>query len=90
MLGTMMFLNFDGGHSMHEAMWVGNQLDQSLGLGMGMPGGDPHSYVADYDGFVESFTPAQGQDKLRAAASTAWDATLNHFGQHSHFSQENP
>jgi len=89
MLGTMMFLNYDGGHSMHEAMWVGNQLDQRLGLGMGMPGGDPRTFVADYNGFIESFTPAKGRDKMRAAADTAWNATLNYFAQNSHFSPEN-
>jgi hypothetical protein len=89
LLGTMMFLNFDGGHSMHEAMWVGNQLDSSLDLRMGMPGGDPRSFVADYDSFIESFSPAKGRDQLRAAADKAWDKTLDHFGRHSHYSPEN-
>lgn len=89
LLGTMMFLNYDGGHSMHEAMWVGNQLDRSLDLRMGMPGGDPRTFVADYDRFIESFSPAKGRDQMRAAADRAWHQTLDHFGQHSHFSPEN-
>lgn len=89
LLGTMMFLNYDGGHSMHEALWVGKQLDRSLDLRMGMPGGDPRNFVADYDRFIESFPQAKGRDQLRAAADTAWDKTLDHFGQHSHYSPEN-
>ncbi|KRB99126.1 hypothetical protein ASE26_24510 [Duganella sp. Root198D2] len=89
LLGTMMFLNYDGGHSMHEAMWVGNQLDRSLDLKMDMPGGDPRNFVADYDRFIESFPQAKGRDQLRAAADMAWDKTLDHFGRHSHFSPEN-
>lgn len=89
LLGTMMFLNYDGGHSMHEALWVGNQLDHSLDLRMGMPGGDPRSFVADYEGFIESFTPAKGREQLRAAADTAWSETLDHFEKHSHFSPAN-
>ncbi|QBQ35442.1 hypothetical protein [Pseudoduganella plicata] len=36
LLGTMMFLTHDGGHSMHEAMWVGNQLEQTRGLPLGL------------------------------------------------------
>lgn len=90
LLGTMMFLTHDGGHSMHEAMWVGNQLDQHLGLGMGMPGGDPARYVADYDGFIESFPKEKGRDTMRAAADTAWRVTLDQFGRSSHFSADNP
>lgn len=89
LLGTMMFLTHDGGHSMHEALWVGKQLDRSLDLGMGMPGGDPRNFVADYDSFIESFPKAKGRDQLRSAADTAWDKTLSHFGQHSHYSPEN-
>jgi hypothetical protein len=90
LLGTMMFLTHDGGHSMHEAMWVGNQLDHSLGLGMGMPGGDPARYVANYHGFIESFPPEKGRDTMRAAADTAWRVTLDQFGRSSHFSADNP
>ncbi|GGZ01798.1 hypothetical protein ACFFTM_08685 [Pseudoduganella plicata] len=90
LLGTMMFLTHDGGHSMHEAMWVGNQLDGKLGLGMGMPGGDPAKYVSDYDSFIESFGPENGRDTLRAAADKAWQVTLNQFGRTSHFSADNP
>lgn len=90
LLGTMMFLTHDGGHSMHEAMWVGNQLDQKLQLGMGMPGGDPSRYVADYQGFIESFPAEKGRDTMRAAADTAWRVTLDQFGRTSHFSEDNP
>jgi hypothetical protein len=90
LLGTMMFLTHDGGHSMHEAMWVGNQLDHKLQLGMGMPGGDPSRYVADYQGFIESFPPEKGRDTMRAAADTAWRVTLDQFGRTSHFSEDNP
>ncbi|SFL97977.1 hypothetical protein [Rugamonas rubra] len=50
LLATMMFVNYDGGHSLHSSMWVGNQLDaaplaaqpppaepqQGPGLGLGL------------------------------------------------------
>ncbi len=90
LLGTMMFLTHDGGHSMHEAMWVGNQLDQSLHLGMAMPGGVAANYVADYDQFLGSFPPEKGAATLQAASDTAWQVTLNQFGNTSHFSPDNP
>lgn len=85
LLGTMMFLTHDGGHSMHEAMWVGNQLDQTLKLGMNMPGGAPGDFVADYQGFLGSFPPEKGGAGLQAAMTGAWQQTLDHFGQHSQF-----
>ncbi|WEF32207.1 hypothetical protein [Pseudoduganella chitinolytica] len=90
LLGTMMFLTHDGGHSMHEAMWVGNQLNETLGLDLDLPGGDPARYVANYHDFIESFPPEKGQATLRAAADTAWQVTLNQFGRTSHFSADNP
>lgn len=90
LLGTMMFLTHDGGHSMHEAMWVGNQLNQHLALDLGLPGGDRSQYVADYRGFIDSFPLDQGGDTLREAADMAWQQTLDQFGRTSHFSPQNP
>jgi hypothetical protein len=90
LLGTMMFLTHDGGHSMHEAMWVGNQLDSRLGLGMGMPGGHAPGYVADYQAFMDSFPDGQCKDTMHAASDRAWHETLNHFGTISHHSPDNP
>jgi len=89
LLGTMMFINYDGGHSMHEALWVANHVDQTLNLGIGMPGGDPRTYVADYKQFLDSFPPHKGGDQLRAAADKAWGSTLAHFREHSHYAKEN-
>jgi hypothetical protein len=90
LLGTMMFLTHDGGHSMHEAMWVGNQLEQTRGLPLGMGGGTPAAFVADYQGFLGGFPPEKGGATIDAAVNTAWHATLDHFGRHSHYSPERP
>ena len=87
LLGTMMFVNYDGGHSMHEALWVANQVDQDLKLGMGMNKADPKTFVSDYKEFIESFPLEKGGVQLRAAADHAWNRTLAHFRQHSHFAQ---
>ncbi|WP_151638910.1 hypothetical protein [Noviherbaspirillum aerium] len=87
MLGTMMFINYDGGHSMHEALWVGNQLDRKLGLGLGMPGADPKTFVSDYKQFIDSFPTGKGGEQLKTAADKAWNSTLDYFRQHSHYAQ---
>jgi len=88
LLGTMMFLTQGGGHSMHEAMWVGNQLGHARGLPLGLAGGAPADFVADYGRFLGGFPQHKGGAVIGAAVNNAWSATLDHFGRHSHYSPE--
>lgn len=83
-----MVLVYDGGHSMQEVMWTGNQCNEALGLGLGWAErGDPRAFLADYDKFVDSHAP-DTRRWMAAAMDRAWQATQDHHDRHSHFSTQ--
>ena len=89
LLGAMMFLVYDGGHSIHEVLWTANQLDEQLGLNLGL-GGDPEhpeDFVADYEAFIEKF---QGDSAvaLERASEAAWRGVSEYHEENSVFANE--
>lgn len=84
LLGTMMFLVYDGGHSMHEVLWTANQLNTKLGLNLdlGAVSTNPADFVADYEKFAALFTGNTGT-AVQAAMDSAWKDTGKYFGAHS-------
>ena len=90
LLGTMMFLVYDGGHSMHEALWTANQLDSPLHLGYGLSAPDqkPNEFVADYEKFQSMYKGNSTGQALGQASSTAFENLTNYFNKHSHYSAE--
>ena len=57
MLAAMMFLTYDGGHSLHEALWTLNQTEAALqhGVPTGGHANDPNAFKADYEAYFASF-----------------------------------
>lgn len=93
LLGTMMFLVYDGGHSMHEVLWTANQLDKKLGLGLNIGDSDnPTKFVSDYDKFMELYDSSDqdstGTHVARAAAA-AFENVIDYFNQYSYYSPNN-
>jgi len=89
LLGTMMFLVYDGGHSMQEVLWTANQLDATLNLNLNI--GDPSKpteFVADYERFAAIFDGDRTGPILQDAINTALDTTLNFFAQRSVYSDD--
>ena len=66
---------FNGGHSMHEVLWVAHRLDQMLGLDLRMSDAEPDRFIADYTRFFALF---DGFDRraIDHAVARAWDETL--------------
>ncbi len=64
LLGIMMFLTYDGGHSMHEALWVAHQLSCETGrLPMTVPAPrDPVAFEAKRQEFLGKLQSAAGAD----------------------------
>lgn len=88
LLGTMMFLVYDGGHSIHEVLWTANQLNAQLDLKLDL-GGDsskPNEFVADYEKFAAVFGDKTGAAVQRATDS-AWKGVGAYFDQHSYFAE---
>ena len=63
------------GHSLHEVLWVGHQLDHRLGLGLGLGTATPEAFISDYDRFIELFDGADHK-ALDNAVASAWDQTI--------------
>ena len=60
LMNSMMFLVYNGGHSMHEAMWTANQIEKevkSITFGLSDLNGptDPKQFVSDYNRLMEKF-----------------------------------
>ncbi|MFK3968913.1 hypothetical protein ACI2KT_35855 [Ensifer adhaerens] len=83
-----LFVGYEGGHSLHEALWVGNLLDEQLGLdlSLGKAGDDPNGFVANYDAFLSKFD-GDVAISVNSAADEAWDGTLDYLEQHSAFAK---
>jgi hypothetical protein len=86
LLGSMMFLVYDGGHSIQEVLWTANQLNDKLDLKLDLGGNsnDPNSFVADYDKFIAMFEGATA-DALKRANENAWTGVTQYFEEYSQF-----
>jgi hypothetical protein len=90
LLNAMAFVAYDGGHSLHEALWVANQTDQALGLNLGL--GDPNKpneFVSNYEGFANKFS-GEMKTAVDDAMNAAWVGTQDYLQQHSHFADPPP
>ncbi len=97
MLANTMFMNYDGGHSIHEVLWVGQKLDGKLGLGLGLaktnPDGTPFdalSYVSDLNEFIDLYAGTETGQSMQRARESAFDATLDYFEEHSSYAADKP
>ncbi len=89
LLGTMMFLVYDGGHSVNEVLWTANQLEPVLGLEIGLRDDEeePEEFVADYEQFIGLYGDKGTGKALQEAAEGAWDKVTDYFDEHSHFAE---
>ncbi len=89
LLGTMMFLVYDGGHSIQEVLWTANQLDKQLGLNLNLGNPDkPYEFVADYEKLAAIYPANESTAPiLQLAITRALDTTLSYFDQTSIYSE---
>jgi hypothetical protein len=88
LLGTSMFLIADGGHSLQEVLYAANAVDGKLGLNLGLPGGKPEEFVADYGAFVNMFGDTETGKVLQKSADSAMDRVTEYFEEHSYYSKQ--
>jgi len=87
LMNSMLFLVYDGGHSMHEVMWTANQLDKQLGLGLNLGNPDkPNEFVSDYDTLIDGFGDSM-KASMQGAMDEAWDGTQDYLKKNSFFAQ---
>lgn len=87
LLGTMMFMVYDGGHSIHEVLWVANQLDKTLNLNLNLnPTRQKNSqFISDYGHFLKIFQGNESGQKLKNAYEVAFEKLYQYFNQHSYY-----
>lgn len=91
LMNAMMFLVYDGGHSMHEAMYTANQIETELktvAFGLSDPtspdAADPKAFVSDYDRFMDGFDgPLKAA--MKGAQDEAWEGTQAYLEKNSIF-----
>jgi hypothetical protein len=91
LMNSMMFLVYDGGHSMHEAMWTANQIEvdlKSINFGLNDPGkqNKPNEFVSDYDRLMSQFTDPL-KTTMEQAQETAWQGTQEYLEKNSVFAE---
>ncbi|MFT4553731.1 MAG: hypothetical protein ACI9S8_002372 [Chlamydiales bacterium] len=102
LLGTLMFLNHDGGHSVHEVLWTANQIDQSLNFGYELDPSqdedeeveevkvsrDASEFVSDYETFRESFGAGdlRESEAIDEALDAGFEKTIEYFRDNSYYS----
>lgn len=84
LLGSIMFLNYDGGHSLHEALWTANQFGPKLGLDLRASPNpralfdEPISFISDYQSFVSMYRGTACEPVMAGAVSQAFERTMEH------------
>lgn len=76
MLGTLMFLVYDGGHSLHEALWTLNQTDSVLRELADPVKATGRPFVGDYEAYFASLGP-ETSNTLQEASDKAFGAVIN-------------
>ncbi len=91
-LGIIMFLVYDGGHSIHEALWtlyqreLQNQYYLTLGLQLTPPGEKTPLrglFVANYEHFIKMFQGSETGRVISEARNDAWQKILQYFNTNS-------
>lgn len=81
MLGTMMFLNYDGGHSIHEVLWTVNRFESSQqpspAMGTDVTAAPSSRFKSDYGKYIDRFSDSPAtRDALGTATQHAFDVML--------------
>lgn len=85
LMNAMMFLVYDGGHSMHEVMWTANQTENKLKLGFNLGDADkPNEFVSDYDVLANSCGGTL-KTAVSAKLDEAWAGTQEYLEENSFF-----
>ncbi len=96
-VATIMFVVYDGGHNVHEALWALHQRElqgnpYSIGLRLvplGKPMPSKDLFIADYRQFIDLYQNLpQTKLALDQSCQDAWIRTLEYFKQHSHYANQ--
>jgi hypothetical protein len=88
LMGALMFLNYDGGHGVHEVLWTANQLDASLKLEFDLQSqGEVKDFIGCYNQFEKLYESSSCHADVQQAMTVAWERTISYFRKNSFFSE---
>ncbi|HDF2344110.1 TPA: hypothetical protein PC598_003763 [Morganella morganii] len=91
LLGITMFLNYDGGHSIHEVLWVANQCEPRLNLQLRASPRkrkkDKSKFISNYESFQSLYAAAECRKAVADSLSKAWTETIEYFRNNSYFTK---
>ena len=91
LLGTIMFLNYDGGHSIHEILWTANQREPELNLQLRTSPrkrkSDESKFISNYESFQGLYAATGCRQAVTDSLSKAWTETIEYFRNNSYFSK---
>ncbi|EOI6844091.1 hypothetical protein ACMVI2_004234 [Salmonella enterica] len=91
LLGTIMFLNYDGGHSIHEVLWTANQREPELNLQLRASPRkrkmDELKFISNYESFQDLYAATGCRQAVTDSLSKAWTETIEYFRNNSYFSK---
>lgn len=87
-LGAMMFLVYDGGHSMSEPLWAASIVNKSLNLGFDLgPCRKAEDFVPDYEKFQNMFK-GELKNSVSSALDNSFKATVEFYNNNSYYAQK--
>lgn len=88
-LGTIMFLVHDGGHSLHETLWALSQITKKLDLNLDLGRGDDlPEFISDYEKFQQIFT-GNLHLEVKNAFDHAFERVNEYYNEHSYYANNN-
>lgn len=84
LLGTMMFMTYDGGHSPHEVLWTANQFGPKVGFDFSTHLNNettkfaPLDFVSDYQLFANMYNETGCEKAMQDAIALAFEKTISH------------
>ena len=86
LLGIMMFLVYDGGHSLHEPLWAAHEVRHVAHFGFDVDSADnSEEFISDYQKFNAIFD-GDMKTQISQAFDKSFDTVLEYFKKYSIFS----
>lgn len=84
-LGIIMFLVYDGGHTISEPLWAANEIDEKLNLNFNLSDSpDIHTFISDFERFVKIYQNSAFYSAITNAFDKAFEESIASFKKYGY------
>jgi len=84
-LGTVMFLVYDGGHSIYEPLWTASVIDKKLGLDFKLTDSTKiQDFIPDFEKYIDIYKNTALELPVAAAFDKAFEQVIVNFRRYGH------